>query len=110
MQPCREPPGGARRRAMLLKLASELPGGNVITPGRARRYCVKRVKRWGCGAVGARFLGMEEAAGSIPASSTRNVFSLPKRVVPREIASRPYRDERFFYFDFTQSQPGRGKK
>ena len=27
-------------------------------------------KLWGCGAVGARFLGMEEVAGSNPASST----------------------------------------
>ena len=28
---------------------------------------------WGCGAEGARFLGMEEVGGSIPPSSTRNI-------------------------------------
>ncbi|GEM_PF-2255532 len=36
---------------------------------------------WGCSAVGARFLGMEEVVGSTPTSSTNN---LPNRVVPRE--------------------------
>src|SRR5665647_1206373 len=67
----REPPVGARRWAKLPKLAFELSGGRVSTPVRLLRYSWKRVKRWGCGAVGARFLGMEEAAGSIPASSTK---------------------------------------
>jgi hypothetical protein len=38
--------------------------------GLARRYYNQIVLRWGCGAVGARFLGMEEVAGSNPASST----------------------------------------
>ena len=31
---------------------------------------IMNVSVWGCGAVGARFLGMEEVAGSNPASST----------------------------------------
>ena len=59
---------------------------------------VERVKRWGCGAVGARFLGMEEVAGSIPASST-NLFLYQKGWY-RGKASRPLGDEELFVFCF----------
>ena len=34
-------------------------------------YNVRGKGTWGCGAEGARLLGMEEAAGSNPASSTK---------------------------------------
>jgi hypothetical protein len=48
----------------LITVAAAVPAGD--------NGCIKRVitKTWGCSAVGARFLGMEEAAGSTPASST----------------------------------------
>lgn len=45
---------------------------------------------WGCGAEGARLLGMEEVTGSSPVSSTiKYLLFLKMRVVPRDTASRP---------------------
>ena len=53
------------------ELASELAGGICTPIGVTVNNAHKWVKLRGCGAEGARFLGMEEAAGSIPASSTK---------------------------------------
>ena len=45
----------------------EVIGRNLTEP---QAVTIMNASVWGCGAVGARFLGMEEVAGSNPASST----------------------------------------